>query len=335
MKAFPIVAAALLGAAWTAPAIAQQVDWRHPQSGIRLEGDLGGMQPSRERDLSDGAGLDVYFQLGTNDEMVTFYVYRSAYPNAALWYERTRHAMALNVGSGSVSAEPRQMSLGGANVNGLREEFDLPAGGPFRSTAVAIAHAGEWMVKIRISSASLGREEVAAKMDRLIAAVRLPEDAPTAARPLTVPAPCASSTESKARQRQRPSSSQVAAAAVGGIEVLAEARGHGGLAAEPSAWCRVASNLPTQIVSAYRHQQTGAWVVLVGDSGRAVAARALEPGGRNAAVYVSSARSTGVAGLYDGLPGVDEAVAAAIPVVAGQAPPLAEVSLTQKGGGRR
>ena len=124
------------------------------------------MRVGEETEFGGAGRYDVVVQLGEATEPATLYVYRSAYPNPALWFDRVRTAMNRNVNAGGVQAEPRAITLGGAPAaNGLREEFDLPAGGQWRATAVAIVQAGEWIVKARITSATLDRAGVGARMD--------------------------------------------------------------------------------------------------------------------------------------------------------------------------
>ena len=104
----------LIAAAAGSPAQAQPSRWSHEESGISLPLKIDEMQRGQERDLSDGKRHDLMIQYGSSTEPVTFYVYRSAYPNPALWFERTRHAMKTNVGLPTEGVAPRSFSLAGA-----------------------------------------------------------------------------------------------------------------------------------------------------------------------------------------------------------------------------
>ena len=159
------------------------------------------MQLGRETD-SRRDRSDVIIQLaGSDRELVTLYVYRSAFPGAALWFERTRFAMRANLGAPTDAVAPRSFTLGaGTAPNGLREEIDLPAGGRWRATTVAIAQYGEWMVKARITSSEADAAALARRMDLLLAALRFPAAAP-AAHPLTVPTPCTDANAMRGRVR--------------------------------------------------------------------------------------------------------------------------------------
>ncbi|HEX8653593.1 MAG TPA: hypothetical protein VF693_00010 [Allosphingosinicella sp.] len=321
-----LVAAALACAALATPAAAQRGrEWSHGASGISLPREIGPMRLREERDASGGGNWDMILQYGNDRTPVTVYVYRAAYPNPALWFERTRRAMNEHAGTRAVAAAPRSFTLGGApSPNGLREEIEV-VGGPLRATAVAIAQAGHWMFKVRVSSGELDVAGVRERLDQILAAVRFAQPL-TSALPLTVPAACGDANRMDGR-RAETSSEAVAGAAVIGLMAYAEARGGGGLAAEPAAWCRDETRLPAAYGTVYRQRDGGGWVALLGDSGRVVAARNADlPGGRQAASFVSTPASTHVIALFNQVPHPDEAIVEALPVVAGQARGLAEIS---------
>ncbi|HEX8193109.1 MAG TPA: hypothetical protein VF552_09430 [Allosphingosinicella sp.] len=315
-----------------APAAAQGANWRHEATGISLPRSIGDMSLSREQDASGGRGNDVILQYGIEGTVVTVYVYRSAYPNAAMWFERTRLAMNQHVGADAVAAAPRSFTLGGASApNGLREEIALPGG---RATGVAIAQIGPWMVKLRVTSERLDRAAVAERIDRLLAAFRFANPAP-APHPLTVPAPCGSGERMRGERLRNLNERNLAAASVVGLVALGHARAAGGgLAAEPSLWCRVTqTGLPVQYGSLYRLREGSGWVALVGDSGRAAAALPnLVPGDVRAVLFASTPSSTQVVAAYDGMPDPDQAIPVALPVVVGQTQGVVELSEEVTGG---
>lgn len=319
-----LLALAFAAALSATPAQAQEM-WRHRDSGISMPRAIGPMRLSEERDASGGANTDVILQYGYERTPVTVYVYRSAYPNPALWYERTRLAMNEHVGSGNRDAAPRSFTLGGASApNGLREEIQLSSG---HSTAIAMAQFGEWMVKARITSATLDRAGISSAMDRLLGAMQFAQ-APPAPLPLVVPGPC----EGDMRMAGRPitgsgSDEAVAAAAVFGIIGYGEARGIDGLAAHPDQWCRVTSTeLPARMGSLYRRRVGNGWVALLGDSGIAAAAVPIDvPGRAQAALFASTTRSTQAVAVYDAMPDPDEAIVLAIPVITGERRGLVEI----------
>jgi hypothetical protein len=328
--AFGLACATLAG-----PAAAQGGrEWRHEASGVSLPREIGEMRIGQVQDASGGGNWDVIAQLGNGDTPVTLYVYRSAFPNPALWFERTRLAMNDHVGAGARDAAPRSFTLAGAPApNGLREEIALPGG---RATGVAIAQIGEWMVKLRITSNRLDVAGVTARMDQLLGALRFARPA-TSSLPLTVPGPCEGGLPMRGEQVRNVTPELLAGAAVFGVVGDAEARGHSGLAADPASWCRVvATQLPARFGSLYRRRDSTAWVALLGDSGRSASSMASDlPGRAQAYVFASSPASTQIVAVYDTVPDPDAAVPAAIPVVVGQARGLVEVGAERGRGGRQ
>lgn len=311
--------ALMLAAAAAAPAAAQDL-WRHQASGVSIPRVVGEMRLSQERDASGGGNYDVILQFGDSTTPATIYIYRSAYPNPALWFERTRMAMNQNVGSQNERVAPDSLTLGNARApNGLREDIAISGGGRFRATSVAIAQAGEWMVKVRLSSTQLDRDAVASRMSQLLAALRFENMPPP--HPLIVPALCSESTGANGRKLS-PGREAVAAAARDGVLVADEARGRAGLAMDPRAWCRESTQFPAQYGSVYRRRDGGAWVALVGDAGRAISAATL---GDRAVTFAAIPASTSLVAVYEGLPHPDRAIVEAIPIVTGQARGLAEV----------
>jgi hypothetical protein len=320
-----LVALGLAGAALVQPAQAQEL-WRHGDSGVSLPRKIGDMALGAERDLSGGGNHDVILQYGDEDVLVTVYVYRSAFPNAALWFERTRLAMGDSFASNSVEVAPRRFTLGGGGeANGLREEFDLPQNNRnMRATAVAMAQLGEWMVKARITARTLDKAGVAARMDQLLGAIRFSGEA--RAHPLLVPGACPENSDWTGTDLGR-NPAGVAAAIANGRTAAGEARGRAGLAADPASWCRMATEIPVQYGTLYRARDGSGFVALMGDSGQAIAghrfAQAAE--GAGAATYVTTPSATSLAAVYAAMPNADRAVIAAVPVLSGQLTGLGNV----------
>jgi len=320
---------ALLAAALPIPAAA--ADWRHEPSGVSIAEKIGDMQRGEERDLSKGKAVDIMIQYGSGTEPVTVYVYRSAFPNPALWFERTRHAMKLNVGLGTDAVAPRAFTFGGApSPNGLREEAELTGRAPWKSTAVAIAQAGEWIVKARITSQTLDRKGVGEKMDRLLAAIRLSAP-PAAPLPLQVPGACPSRSAYGGKPMEGRADAAFAGMMSAAVAAAAMSRGQGGLAAEPAAWCREESQFPPDQVSLYRRRDGAGWVALIGDSGMAVMGLPFEGEAKGAALLSSTTRSVRVVSLFDAPPAPEPAVVAALPVLLGDNPGMIEVAVDAGG----
>lgn len=303
------------------PSLANAQVWRHDASGISLSALPDGMQLGRASD-NRGDGSDVYAQLaGSDRELVTLYVYRSAFPGAAIWFERTRLAMRANVGAPTDAVAPRSFTLGEATApNGLREEIDLPAGGRWRATTVAIAQYGEWMVKARITSSEADAAALGRRMDLLLAALRFPAAAP-AAHPLTVPSPCTDANTMRGRARA-PSGEDSAMAGLMLVGAHAQARGNAGLVANPSAWCRDRSAHPEEVISLYRRRDGLGWVALLGDSGVAIGSEAID---EKAMTFAATPSATIFVQMFDGMPAPDGAIETAAPYAVGRAQGSASV----------
>jgi hypothetical protein len=311
-------------AAMLAPVAASAEGWRHAQSRIEIASLPAGLHVGAVSD-GRGDGSDVIVQLGDvvargdEEEAVTLYVYRSAFPNPALWFERTRLAMRVNVAAPVDHVAPRSFTLGGGAVpNGLREEIAIPPGNRFRSTAVAMAQHGEWMIKVRMTSTSLGRAAIAARMDGLLAAIRLPAGSP-APLPLIVPAACPDGNAMRGRQRRESrENALLGTAAI--MRAHDDARGRSGLAAEPANWCRDTSRFPVEQVAVYRRRDGKAWTALLGDAGLAISAYLNEdPRLPGAMTYAANPSVTGLASVYDAMPGPSDAIEAALPYLVGRA----------------
>lgn len=299
-------------------------DWTHGPSGLSLPDAIGDMRHGQERDMSNGEKLDVSVQYGTDPEPVTLYVYRSSHPNPALWFERTRVAMIDNVGSLD-DAPPRAFALGGPVPNGLRAEF-APTGKAWKATSVALVQSGEWLLKARVTSTTLDRAGVAARMDRLLAAIRFakPVGKPL---PLRAPAACAAPTTQSGTPR---SDDKIrAAGTVMGVVAMADARGmESGLSGKPDDWCRDDPADPTmrKMASVYRRRDGSGWTALLGDAGISAAALDLsEMGTKGAALYFTRTGPTMLIQTYDAPPSLDQALVAVTPVLRGQAQPLVTI----------
>lgn len=260
-------------------------------------------------------------QYGDDRNPVTVYVYRSAFPNPALWFERTRLAMNANVGSGRNAVDPRTVTVGGGTApNGLREDIALPSGG-FRATSVTIAQAGQWLVKVRVSSADLDLPGVTARMDRVLAALRFANA--SAPHPLRLPPPCSDANRMSGERIARGDEAMLAEALPAMLMGEAEARGDGGLAADPAAWCRDATQVPAQYGTVYRARDGSGWITLLADSGRAVRAvtTALPdlPTNGRAALLATTPATTSLVAMFGALPHPDSGTPIGIPVAAGAA----------------
>ena len=276
--------------------------WRHAQSGISLEVPAD-LRLGRVTDARND-GTDVSVQLGSGRTVATFFVFRPAYPNVAMWYERARSAMSRSFGL-SAAATPRLFALPGtAGTNGMREELDVSQTPSqqfpdARATAVALAGQGEWMIKVRITSATIDRAQITRVLDSILAGVRV-SNAAAQAHPMTLPEACPAAVAFNGRAA---SGSGGNAAGPESLQAInAAVRGQSGLAADPGSWCRLRTALPEAAVSVFARRDGTGWVALVGDFGAAITGMRTGAPGTAAVLYGSTSSGNRLLSTYDDLP---------------------------------
>ncbi|HEY0115146.1 MAG TPA: hypothetical protein VGB54_05450 [Allosphingosinicella sp.] len=310
---------ALLFAAGAAPAAAQQA-WRHQQSGIAIDRLPAGLRLGEVRDIARD-GTDVAVTLGSAEDAVTLFIYRAAYPNAALWFERSRLAMNTSFGAGAIAVDARPFTLGPATQpNGLREELDMPPGRRALSAAIALAQHGEWLIKVRISSLRDRAPRLRQRMDELLASLSF-RGGSARSLPLRVPSTCSDQPAFAGRAVSAQDPARLVSASAGAQAVARQVRGDGGLAAAPEQWCRAVSRFPADQVSLFRRLDGRGWAALLGDNGYAVTGQG-HAGSSGAAVYGSRSTGTTIAALFDDVPAPDGVIEAALPFAVGRRPGL-------------
>lgn len=331
-----LLAAMLLGVPSLASAQSAE-RWSHARSGVSLPMTFGDMRVSDVKDRL-GDGNDVMFQLGAEPEPVTVYVYRSPYPNAALWFERTWAAMQVNIpGLAGTASSPTTFALGGGAPNGLRQSVALPAGLRYKTTGIAFAQVGEWLVKLRVTSGTLDTAGVDQRLDEVMRALTLPavRNAPN---PLITPAACDTALRAKGKRIVRNMEDETAPAMVEGLMVYTRARGISGLATRPGDYCRATTKLPAAVASLFQARDGGEWVLLLGDAGLSMTSRTFQlpqvPGHKakaKAGLYANSVTDTRLIAVYDGLPDPEASLAVGMAVVLGQSPGIASISTESVG----
>lgn len=164
--------------------------WQHAATGVVLTPTLRGLPRTALRDSGDDE-LDVSAQFNDPalDTSLTVYVFRPALPSTAVWFDRAATQIALRdvYGTALATTMPTPFARPGATVAaGLRQVF-APTKGHYRSTAVALAPLGAWLVAVRISSATLSPTAMAGELDATLAAIRWPAATSTPDGPAAVP----------------------------------------------------------------------------------------------------------------------------------------------------
>lgn len=153
-----------------------------------------GLARGEIRDNGEGE-FDVIAQYGgdADEAFATVYLFMAGTPDAAMWFDRALTAILLRPEYGLDSAAaPVPVSFarpGAAAASGLRASVDLAAP-QLRSTAVAVAPLGNFLVKIRMSSSRLDRATLDERLSRFIEGLRWPAETAHPARAAQPIAPC-------------------------------------------------------------------------------------------------------------------------------------------------
>lgn len=305
-----------------APASAS-AEWVHGPSGIRVPDRIGDdLVKGEVRDASDGKQTNVWVQYGAAGDLATIYVYRSAFPDAGLWFHRTEAAMRGNVGLTDAAAPVEATLFGAAAPNALRQVYTLDGSKGFRSTALLFVNHGEWLVKVRLSSQALDAAALGARLDRLVAAMTVPAPAPAKARPIGRVGDCADAIPAGAPAKvvdDRKARTRVLVE--GGAAAQIAARGQSGLAAGAVGWCRQRDPRLDPFATLFRTSAGADWILLIGDSGVAAAtAGTLTPNGpKHAGLFLATPERTALIDAFEQTPPIEAGIVGhVLPVLQGK-----------------
>lgn len=210
--------------------------WQHAQTQMILPPRVAGLSRGELRDLGE-AEMDVVAQYagGNDGTFVTVYLFRTATPDASLWFDRALTAILIRPEYGIPSDAPPPPATpfqrpGATLASGLRATLDLNASG-LRSSGVAVAPLGAFLLKVRISSSSLDRAALDERLARFIDGLRWP--APTeherAATPIQ---PCPEPLRLRNARMIRGDMASALSDAMGGMLMQSATEG------EPPVYCR-------------------------------------------------------------------------------------------------
>jgi hypothetical protein len=301
IKWFLALALALALALSCVPAAAQpraieapEGTYEHPGSLMGAPAELTGLARGEVQDLT-GTGRDIMIQYRTSDRstFLTVYFYRSPHRSAGLWFEQARRSLEVNpVLGGASQARPVGTfgTPGAASPDafvvgyGLREQF--------RSTALAVATVGNWIVKLRMTSSTLDEEAISERIVDAAQALQWPERSSAAA--ATPIQPCSEHlpTTGDARDTevddpvQREAHRQLVAAAHSGAQ-------------PPLCFDRQEG-----LLGIYREAEGSGYLLALGDSGRFARIREIGGGDGNGvyAVEFYDIDAAYPAGFFRGLP---------------------------------
>lgn len=197
--------AALILAAAALPAAAQSASdihkmplkpgkgFEHKSSKVELPPTLDGLRLGNLDEFGEGQ-VDIAARYGVDGvpELLTVYIFRQASGGLPVWFDRAIHSINASGAFGT----PTRLPGGGAFVPpgqteaaGLIATFSS-AKPPFQSTGVAIVPLGDWLIKIRYSSASIAPDQMDARIRTILGALHWPGKVPAASAVAEVQ-PCA------------------------------------------------------------------------------------------------------------------------------------------------
>lgn len=268
-------------AATSAPA--QAGNWKHQHSKLEVPDQLAGLALLDVRD-SENNGLDVSLNFWDSErgENITLYVFRNVSGDVPVWYDRASAILALQPKFANAVAVAPPASFvppGQGSASGLKQIF-AESGGDWKSTALALMPMGEWYVKFRLSSKTRTVDELAARLEQSLAAIKWPTK--LAAQPVAVPVAACSAPLTYAGKAEI-AETNVAAGLMAALMVSAANSGDRkskdkdkGEAESPTIWCRdpkvVKDSNQFPFGAVYRrNNQTDDYLLTVADSGRAMA----------------------------------------------------------------
>ncbi len=219
--------------------------------------------------------LDVYARYERGSDMITVYVYRQVSGAVPVWFDRARHSIETRTdlfGTVTPAMAPTAFTPPGqTTASGLIGAWNITKP-PYRGTALALLPLGEWLVKIRYSSATLDGAGVAARMPAILAAL----DWPTKTMPGPVAQPIADCTTPLAypttAQPIRDTDTLSSAAITGGLLASMLAKATPEPDTKPVLWCRDPGASP--IGGVYRADAaTDSYLLAFTDSGRGASVR--------------------------------------------------------------
>jgi hypothetical protein len=179
----------------SAPALADAVEeheaWsasdtslRADAAGISLPQTIAGLSLAKSGEVSNGGkGIDNYAQYLSEDGAIqaTVYVYLPSYADSSLAAHMTDRAIMERFGTKTRRTAYASAPLAGQTGRAIRAVYEDAADGAL-TTAAGFAHAGRWLVKLRVTGPTERRKEVLAGLDSMLNGLRF--DDPGSVKPI-------------------------------------------------------------------------------------------------------------------------------------------------------
>lgn len=278
---FTILLALALGAGAALPAAAQKVtaltvpanaSWKHAGTGLILRPKIAGLPRGAIVDSSTSE-LDVMVQYAQEQPTtVTVYIFRPALMSVPMWFDRAETQILLRRDSfGAVTpyAPIRPFAAPHAAANSALQRVYVPGKGPYKSSGLAVAPLGEWLVVVRASSTELDPAALDTKLGEIVAGIVWPETVPES--PAAVPiAPCAAplAYPKKAKLKAPDMTQSLMGALVLGV-AADKAEEKSEKPGPAPVWCR--EGMAVAAYGAYRADSSAdSYVLAIADAGRVV-----------------------------------------------------------------
>lgn len=163
--------------------------WKHAETGVILMAQLADLPRTKLTDATQSEH-DVVAQYEAPDDSVTatIYIYHPAIADVSLWFDRSRMAIETRRifrDAAPASADPVSFAVGGATAASSLRQTYANAGGPYRSTSLAVVPVGDWIVTVRLSAKTLTADQLDARLLQIMTTIRWP--APGSTLPTVVP----------------------------------------------------------------------------------------------------------------------------------------------------
>lgn len=270
---------AVLALAITTPLSARDIavpadkGWKHAATGVILMPQLAGMSRTALTDATQSEH-DVTVQLDTPDKSVfaTIYIFHPAIADVGMWFDRSRTTLESRDtfrSAAPTTANPVSFAAPGAGpASSLRQLYSI-AGGPYRSTALAVVPAGEWIVTIRMSAATLTADQLDARLQQVIGAIRWPVATGPAAPVATPIAACAQSLAFTKAKLVKPDGADILVSLLGGAVAARQKADGANTPVVRERWCREGE--ASNDYGVYRSAGgTNGYVMALYDAGRVV-----------------------------------------------------------------
>ena len=261
-------------------AVPARSGWQHRDTGLILMSRLAGLQRTGLSDTTQSEHVvAAQFEAPDQSVIATVFLFKPAIADVALWFDRGSTTLQEgNVFRGAVpaSAAPIGFAAGGAPAASSLRQVYTKAGGPYRSTALAVMPLGEWIVAVRMSAKSLSAQELDAGLMQLIGAIRWPpatagSTAGATPAPATVPVTaCATPLTFHKAKALKPEGGDMLMQMIGTLAAQEAPASKTATPPAPSRWCREGE--ATAGYGVYRSNRADAegYALALGDAGRIV-----------------------------------------------------------------